>query len=75
MYTCLTAQCKIKNRNDRGAWVAPSIKHLTLGLGSGRDLMVCGIEPHIRLCAAGVKPAWDFLSLSLPLPTSQNKYT
>ena len=35
----------------RGAWVAQSVKHLTLGFGSGHDLTVCGFEPHVGLCA------------------------
>ena len=50
--------------------MAQSVKHLTLGFGSGHDLMVCGIEPHVRLCADSEEPAWDslFLLLSLPLP-------
>ena len=31
---------RIKNRITRGAWVAQWVKHLTLGFGSGHDLMV-----------------------------------
>ena len=44
----------------------------TLDLGSGHDLRVGEIEPHIGLYAVSVEPAWDSLSpsLSLPLPTS-----
>ena len=32
------------------------------------DLMVYGFEPCIGLCADSVEPAWDSLSLSLPIP-------
>ena len=44
--------------------MAQSVKHLTLGFGSGRDLVVPGIEPHIGLCAGSPDPAWDSLSNS-----------
>ena len=44
-----------------------SIKSPTLGFGSDHDLMVRGFEPHIRLCADSVEPAWDSLSPSLSL--------
>ena len=69
--------------------MAESVKRLTLGFGSGHDLVVCELEPHIGLCAGSVEPAWDslslslshsappllayFLSLSLSLSLSQNK--
>ena len=66
----------------RGAsWVAQLVKYPTLDVGSGHDLMVRGIEPHIMLCADSVEPAWDSLSPSLslsappPLAVSQNEYT
>ena len=40
--------------------------------GSGHDFMVCGFEPHFRVCADSVEPASDtlslFLSLSAPPP-------
>ena len=52
----------------RGAWGAQSDERLTLDLGSGRDLTVSGIKPRVRLCADSMGPAWDSLSLSLPLP-------
>ena len=29
----------------RGAWVAQSVEHLTLGFGSGHDFTVRGFEP------------------------------
>ena len=48
-----------------GAWVAQLGKHLTLGFGSGHDLTVCETEPHVRLHADSVEPAWDSLSPSL----------
>ena len=52
------------------AWVAQSVKHLTLDPGSGRELEVCGIKPCIWLHAASTEPAWDSLSPSLcPSPT------
>ena len=34
-----------------GAWVAQSVKHLTLDFGSGHDLLVHEFEPHVLLCA------------------------
>ena len=52
-----------------------------LDLGSGHDLSVCGMEPHIGLCADSADPAWNslfpflsalpllYLSPHLPLPT------
>ena len=54
--------------NLRGTWVAESIKHLTLHFGTGHDLMVCGFEPCIGLCADSVEPAWDSLSPTLSAP-------
>ena len=55
----------LKISPNQGAWVAQSVKHLTLGFSSGHDLMDCEFEPHIGLCADSREPAWDF-SLSLP---------
>ena len=52
----------------RGAWVAQSVKHVTLDLSSGYDLTVCEFKPRMGLRADGAEPAWDSLSLSLPLP-------
>ena len=37
--------------SSSGAWVAQSVKRLTLDFGSGHDLMVCGFKPSIKLCA------------------------
>ena len=60
-----------------GGWVgAQSVKHLTLDFVSGHDLKVCEFEPHLRLHADSMEPAYDSLSLSislllsLPLPCS-----
>ena len=50
--------------------MAQSVKRPTLGFGSGRDLAVREIEPHVGLCSDGVEPAWDSLSHILcPSPT------
>ena len=40
---------KFKLQDYRATWVAQSVKCLTLDFGSGHDLTVCGIEPHVRL--------------------------
>ena len=42
-------------------------KHPTLDFGSGHDLMIREFESHVGLCADSKEPAWDSLSLSLPL--------
>ena len=31
----------------RGVWVTQLVKYLTLGLGSGHELLICEFEPHI----------------------------
>ena len=51
-------------------WVVESVKHLTLDFGSSQDLIVHGIESHIRLCADSTEPTWESLSpsFSLSLP-------
>ena len=76
-----------KNWGLGGAWVAPSVKHPTLGLGSGHDLTVREFEPRVGLRADGWEPGACFpfcVSLSLsapPLPvlrlslSLKNKYT
>ena len=72
----LECQCVIKSClfqyviMNGGTWVVQSIKHLTLDFGSGHDLMVHEIEPHIRLCADSLL---GILSLSLSLTLSQIK--
>ena len=48
--------------------MAQMVKHLTLGFSSGHDLMVCGIEPYVGLCADSAEPVWDSLSPSLSGP-------
>ena len=47
-----------------GAWVAQLVKCLTLDFGSGHDLMVCEIEPRIRL-HIGHEACLGFSSLHL----------
>ena len=48
--------------------MAQSVKLLTLGLGSGHDLMVREFEPHAGFQAAGAEPAWNSGFLSAPPP-------
>ena len=57
--------------NIRVTWVAQSVKCLTLNFGSGRDLVVHEIEPHLELCTDNVEPAWDSLSLTSAPPHSR----
>ena len=52
----------------RGAWVAQSVKHLTLDLSSGYHLTVCEFQLHIRLCVVGMELALDSVSPSLSAP-------
>ena len=66
---------KLKNKikfghlgSSGGPWVVQSVKHLTLGFSSDRDLTVRGFEPGIRLCTGSAVPAWNPLSLSLSAP-------
>ena len=42
---------------ERGAWVTHSVEHPPLNLGSGHDLTVSEIEPHVGLCADSVESA------------------
>ena len=56
--------------------MAQSVKPPILGIGSGHDLRVGGVEPPIRLCAEsllGILSLSPSLSLSLPCSLSQNK--
>ena len=46
-----STQMSIKNRMNRGTWVAQSVKRPTPDLSSGHDLTVREFEPCIRLCA------------------------
>ena len=41
---------------NRGVWVAQLVKRLTVDFSSSHDLMVCEIEPCVRLCAHSVEP-------------------
>ena len=47
-----------------GSWVTRLVKRLTL------DLTVLGSSPEWGYNVANVEPAWNSLSLSLPLPYS-----
>ena len=47
--------------------MAQLVKRPTLDFGSGHSLTVHEFEPHIRLCADSMEPAYDPLSLSLSL--------
>ena len=38
------------------------LKCPALDFSSGHDLTVCGMEPHIGLCADSVEPSWESLS-------------
>ena len=55
--------------------MAQSVKQPTLDFGSGHDLGVYELEPHIGFYADSAKPAWDSLSLcpSPPLALSLRK--
>ena len=57
----------------RGAWVAQLVECPTCGFGTGHDLPVRGIEPHVGIHADSTEPAWDSLSLSLCPPAPINK--
>ena len=46
------------------------VKRPTLDFGSGHNLMVHEIEPHVGLCADSKEPGWDIFSLSLSLSLS-----
>ena len=53
-----------------GPWAAQSVKHLTLGFGSGLDLAVYEFKPRTGLSADSVEPASDPLDPALrPFPT------
>ena len=44
-----------QNTVSWGVWVAQLVERLTLGFGSGHDLVVLGIQPYVRLCAYSVE--------------------
>ena len=48
--------------------MAQTVKPLTLGFGSGRDLMVLEFKLYVGLCADSAEPAWDSHSPSLSAP-------
>ena len=45
-----------KNYMGGGAWVAQLIKPLTLGFGSGHNLVDCEFKSYIRFCADSAEP-------------------
>ena len=53
---------------SRGTWVVELVKQLTPDFGSGYDLTVRDIKPHIRLCADSAELTWDSLFPSLCAP-------
>ena len=55
-------------KEERGTWVAQSVKCLTPGFSSVHDLAVPVFKPCIRLCTDSVDPPWDSLSLPLSVP-------
>ena len=50
--------------------MAQSVKYPTLDFSSSHDLVVCGIERHVGLCADSAEPAGDSLCLSVSLSLS-----
>ena len=57
----------------KGIWVAPSVKHVTLDLGSGHDLTVGEFRPRVWLHGDSTEPAWDSLSPSVSAPPCSRK--
>ena len=57
-----------KTTQEAPGWLSREVSEF----GSGHDLMICGLDPHIGPHADSVEPAWDSVSppLSLPLPHS-----
>ena len=70
VFNCGKIQHNMKITILGDAWVAHLFQHPTLGFGSGHDLVVCGIEPRVRLCVDSVEHARDSLSPSLSAPPS-----
>ena len=58
---------RVRSTGKRGAWVAQSVRRLTLDFGSGHDLTVREFGPRVGLCTDSAEPAWNSLSLSLCL--------
>ena len=50
----LTFTHQLRKGNLRGTWVAQSAESAILDFGSGHDLMIHGIEPHVGLHAVFV---------------------
>ena len=48
--------------------MAQEVKHPSFEFGSGHDLTVHEIEPHIRVCTDSADPAWDSPSPSVSAP-------
>ena len=59
---------KTQKMEAGGAWVAQLVKHPALDFGSGHDLTVWGMEPHVGLWADSTEPTWDALTLPLSAP-------
>ena len=59
-----------------GAWVVQLVKCLTLDSSSGHDLIVCEMEPRIRLHADSAQNLLGLLSpsLSSPSPTRRHAF-
>ena len=60
-----TSSSTVTQRTFWGSWVALSVERLTLNLGSGHDLTVWEIEPHVGLLARCGACSGFSLSLSL----------
>ena len=65
-----TRTLKLRIISNRGTWEVQWVKRLTLDFGSGHDLTVCEIKPHVWLCADSMEPAWDSLCPFLSAPPS-----
>ena len=57
------------NKHRVPEWLS-QLSDWLLILAQVHDPMICGLEPHVGLCADSVEPASESLSLSLPLPCS-----
>ena len=53
-----------RKKKDWGIWMAQSVKHLTLGFGSGHGLVVVGLSPESGSVLT-VESTSDSFSLSL----------
>ena len=61
-------QKSLKMSTCRGAWVAQSVKRLTLDFGSSHDQMVHGLNPRVGLCVDSMEPVCHPVSPSLSAP-------